>query len=268
MIPNPQPDWSLISLCASHAARAYLGATVSDPRSGTQATVAPVRDNQIILVAFRGSSEARDFIQDAKFLKEDLMYSRDGNEVEVHAGFIAAFESVDVEVVKQVKNLLGILPGARIIITGHSLGGALAQLCALEFARQKLPLDLVVTFGSPRVGNKTFATIYNEAQIACKPCTNGGTQIAPGYNSLRDLTLNVVNEGDPVPLLPPLLNGYRDCGTEYFLRRNGAVQVNPFIGMELFADLMGAIARWRNFQLGLLPNHFIAAYRERIARLL
>jgi hypothetical protein len=254
------PNWNLIRKLASAASAAYHAATVNDPHTGTQANI--FVDGVDIVVAFRGSSEPKDFILDARFLKSDLMYSRDGGEAEVHAGFIAAFDSVNEEVIKQVKNLLVLMPAAAIHITGHSLGGALAQLCALEFVRQHLPVRAVVTFGSPRVGNKTFAALYNDSVTTSTEEIDG----VEYFHSLKEITFNVVNEGDPVPLLPPLLNGYRDAGTEFFLRRSGEVQVDPFIGFEIFTDVMGAISSWRNYRLGLLPNHFIAAYQERISK--
>ena len=251
------PDWQLILRLALVANLAYAHSTVNDPRTGTQALVSQFGSD--IIVAFRGSSEPKDFILDARFLKSELVWSRNDSVAEVHAGFLAAFEAVDVEVVKQVRNLLAQKPAARVYVTGHSLGGALAQLCALELVRQKFPLALVATFGSPRVGNKTFATIYNQATVAAN--------VSSLQTTLRDLTLNVVNEGDPVPLLPPLLNGYRDAGTELFIRKDGSVQVDPFIGFEIFTDVMGAVSSWRNYRLGLLPNHFIATYQERISHL-
>jgi predicted lipase len=54
---------------------------------------------------------------------------------------------------------------------GHSLGGALAQLAAIDIARgaQQQLLHVKIfcyTFGSPRVGNHAFAAEYNQV-LAC-----------------------------------------------------------------------------------------------------
>ncbi|KAJ0092471.1 hypothetical protein Patl1_25753 [Pistacia atlantica] len=54
-----------------------------------------------------------------------------------------------------------------VYATGHSLGGALATLFALELSSSKLAkcgaISLTMyNFGSPRVGNKKFADVYNE----------------------------------------------------------------------------------------------------------
>lgn len=236
-----QLDWNLIRQMAAWSARAYTAATAVDIATDTQALVNVAGDQ--VIVAFRGSSSLRDFITDLEARKEELLWSSDAT-AEVHAGFLRAFEAVDVKVVEQVRSALAGLAAPKLYITGHSLGGALAILCALELHRQKIPVAGVVTFGQPRVGNKTFALIYNEA--------------------LKDVTFAVVNQGDPVPLLPTLLMGYRDCGTELFIKNSGDVLTDPFIGFELVVDALGAIAAWRNYRLGLLPNHFIRHYQERI----
>ena len=71
-------------------------------------------------------------------------------------------------------------------ITGHSLGGAIATLAALEIAinipqiREQLQL---YTYGSPRIGDRNFAQAHS--------------QLIP--NSYR-----IVNLSDSVPLVPPI----------------------------------------------------------------
>lgn len=240
MLSAAKIDWSFIRQLASASATAYDWATISDPRTDTQVFIQADPDR--IVVAFRGSSSIRDFVLDADFGMEELLWANDSNPASVHQGFLDAFESVDSDLVQKVKYFIGFYPGAEIYLTGHSLGGALAVLCAMKFYRIKLPLAGVVTFGQPRVGNRAFAQAYNAV--------------------LKDCTLALVNSGDPVPLLPPLLNGYRDCGTEIFL--GDTVQVDPFIGLEIVTDVLGALASWRTGRLGLIPHHFIANYQRRI----
>lgn len=54
----------------------------------------------------------------------------------------------------------GVAQGRRLLVTGHSKGGALAQLAALRLAATGIP-ELtpagVFTFGAPRAGNSIFA---------------------------------------------------------------------------------------------------------------
>lgn len=69
----------------------------------------------------------------------------------------------------QKKTLLSveaIAEPVEVYATGHSLGGGLANLCALDLRRCfGCDLDLVAkvyTFGGPKVGNQNFANFYNE----------------------------------------------------------------------------------------------------------
>jgi triacylglycerol lipase len=54
--------------------------------------------------------------------------------------------------------------GPNLYITGHSLGGALATLCALSMKDRK---PSVVTFSSPRVGDIQFSANFNKLIPDC-----------------------------------------------------------------------------------------------------
>jgi len=90
----------------------------------------------------------------------------------------------------------------KVIVTGHSLGGALALLGA-SYMQSILPRSrgisfpvYGVTFGAPRVGNRGFV--------------DGITRVIPANRLFR-----VVHGNDPVPVLPiPLPFGYRHAGTK------------------------------------------------------
>jgi len=58
----------------------------------------------------------------------------------------------------QIQSLMQIYPSAQVIVTGHSLGGAMATHLALD-VYQVLGYQnaFYFTFGSPRVGNQAFA---------------------------------------------------------------------------------------------------------------
>ena len=243
-------NWPLIRRLADYSSKAYHHATVTDRSTDAQALVTMTHDG--VVVAFRGSSSPQDFLQDAKFDMEPLAYLRNNSAqpctVRVHRGFLEDFDALNVAVVTQVRNSLAtfqrVSPHPKIYITGHSLGGALAILCALEFSRQQLKPESVITFGQPRVGNAAFAGIYNRA--------------------LGDRTFHIINANDPVPLLPPLLAGYRDEGNEVFLPAHSGYALNPSIGFEIVSDVLGALASWRKRKLAFIPKHLMKAYLERI----
>lgn len=67
-----------------------------------------------------------------------------------------------------------------IMVTGHSLGGALAMLAAYELTLAGYPVELVVTFGTPRVGNSVFAASY-DAVVTQGNLTLGGVTLETAY---------------------------------------------------------------------------------------
>jgi predicted lipase len=235
----PSFDLANARTAAQACADAYRRATVVVKATDTHCLV--VEDADCVTIAFRGTDSLRDWITDLRF-RRTVLLTKLGCECEVHAGFLAAYGSILVPLTAYLKKI--VVAQRPLFITGHSLGGALAVLAALELQRHGLAVAQVYTFGQPRVGNQAFAALYNQR--------------------LKHRTQAVTNEGDPVPLLPTLLMGYRDTGHEVFLKRDGTVQRDPFIGAELFADIFGIWRSWRNHELGLLENHALAEYQERI----
>ena len=71
-----------------------------------------------------------------------------------HGGFLRAYLSVR----EAVHRLLKELGGTTLLVTGHSLGGALAVLAACDFGAQFRGNLKCITFGSPRVGNSEVRT--------------------------------------------------------------------------------------------------------------
>jgi thioesterase domain-containing protein len=83
-------------------------------------------------------------------------YSRcDG--CKVHSGFHKVSSSVSQVIVDEVKRLLNRFPDYKLVVTGHSLGGAVATLLALDLYAKGNKNVQLITFGSPRVGNTRFA---------------------------------------------------------------------------------------------------------------
>ncbi|KAF3652099.1 putative small acidic protein 1-like [Capsicum annuum] len=119
-------------------------------------------------------------------------------EVQVHSGFLSAYDSVRIRLISLIKKAIDYRDDDRdlpnkwhVYVTGHSLGGALATLLALELSSSQLAKRGAIrvtmyNFGSPRVGNKKFAEVYNE--------------------KVKD-SWRVVNHRDIIPTVPRLM-GY------------------------------------------------------------
>lgn len=226
-------------------ASASVSELITDPGTDAHAVVQDRGD--CIVVCFRGSKDAEDYIQDGKFEMTDLEFA-DGSEVpaSVHKGFLEDFDAINVQTIGEVKALLALaIPRRPIFITGHSLGAALATLCALEFSRQKFPLAGIYTFGSPRTGNAAFCEIYDA--------------------ELKDITFRVINQNDVVPRVPPLLNGYRHVNNCIFLFSNGTYGVNPSIGRRAISNLAGFWNAFRGLHDVLVTDHHIGAYQSKLS---
>ena len=147
--------------------------------------------------AFRGTREPLDVATDLSFLSTSPFPNEsDVGSIEVHSGFQAAYDSIR----PLVEEALAQMPsGTQVVFTGHSLGGALASLAALEYAylhshqgHLHTPPPLLITAGAPAVGNEAFVD-YMSRHVA----PLGG--------------LRIFNKGDVVPLLAVPV-GYRHAG--------------------------------------------------------
>lgn len=78
----------------------------------------------------------------------------------VHQGFYNGFAGVEGYVRSNVQALLSTYRGAKIMITGYSLGGALAVIGALDMKMIFDHVDEFYSFGQPRVGNELFANNF------------------------------------------------------------------------------------------------------------
>lgn len=112
-----------------------------------------------ILVSFRGSSNIPNWIENLNFEKVPYIFCL---RCEVHAGFMAAYAAIASTLTSRVKDILSAHPTASLLTTGHSLGGALAMIAALELKRLYNPSSVEVhSFGAPRIGNANLARHIN-----------------------------------------------------------------------------------------------------------
>ncbi|CAA9587170.1 hypothetical protein AVDCRST_MAG81-4429 [uncultured Synechococcales cyanobacterium] len=82
--------------------------------------------------------------------------SRSG--AQMHQGFATAYLSVREKIHDYLKNHAA----SSVTITGHSLGGALATLCAVDVQYNFPNVAIsIYTFGAPRVGNAGFRDSFN-----------------------------------------------------------------------------------------------------------
>lgn len=96
--------------------------------------------------------------------------------------------------------------GAPLTVTGHSMGGALATLLAVDMFVNAHLRPEVWTFGSPKVGDATFAATY-------------------GYHAT--VSWRIYNVPDVVPLVPiDLFGHYQHVNTGYPINSGDSTRVS------------------------------------------
>lgn len=155
---------------------------------GSQALAAA--NSSRALISFRGTSQGiDDFITDLKTWPKGWPLAG-----RVHAGFGDAFQRLRAVLTDWLSGRT-----RDCLITGHSLGGALATLAASWFQPKRL-----ITFGTPRVGDVEFAATLVSVEW-----------------------LRYANCCDLVTRVPPELLGFCHRGRLCYIDRHGAIHINP-----------------------------------------
>lgn len=131
---------------------------IDDKKTDTQAFVA--MKGKSLYVVFRGTSSKKDAQNDASIDKVPFINPGD----KVHIGFKSSWDAVKEIVLKNIYKMSGHYD--KIVVCGHSLGAAVATLCAYNISHvyDTIPVECC-TIGSPRVGNKTFKNNYDNRKI-------------------------------------------------------------------------------------------------------
>lgn len=127
--------------------------------------------------------------------------------------------------------------------TGHSLGGAMATICAGRCYLSEIESmpQALFTYGSPRVGDKRFVNFVNIDHTRW------------------------VNNNDIVTRVPPPWMGYRHGGKEMYLNRNG--DIRDVQGWQRTLDrLRGFLRGITLFQVDHFSDHSIERYVEYISK--
>ncbi|KAL4541920.1 hypothetical protein Ndes2526B_g06415 [Nannochloris sp. 'desiccata'] len=204
-----------------------------------------------LVVAFKGTSSFENVLTDLNFLKSFHPPRRTAPitsswglsliqvPVRVHTGFLEAWSTgaYDNKVVERVGEILAELGGPEVVtfmVTGHSLGGALATLASHAF-KSAYPAAQITcyTYGQPRVGNRPFAYEYNK--------------MVPDHFA-------VINGQDPVTRVPK--GYYKRVGNRIIVDDVGDIIVRPtYLEMHLIKQLTPKVG-----------DHFLDMYRSSFMR--
>ncbi|MGU3387849.1 lipase family protein [Methylobacterium sp. D53M] len=107
-------------------------------------------------------------------------------------GLAQGFSTAAQAVVPEVTALLKASSSRAVLVSGHSLGGALAVIAALSLLEAGIPVAGVYTFGMPRTGSEAFQGAYDAR--------------------LGAVTYRLVHGADIVPTVPPTGLDFRHVG--------------------------------------------------------
>jgi triacylglycerol lipase len=190
-----------------------------------------------VLVCIRGTQTPREWLANFTAVPNQFDLVKDFGLV--HLGFERMHRSVRQSI--QV-GLASVDAATRITVLGHSLGGAMAVLAAIDIKRNfgKTNVD-VCTFGSPRVGKIGFRKNFNKEIRQC---------------------FRLVNQFDVVPRVPSVITGWNHTGEE--IEVDGNVE-NPH-SLDAYLAGLRNLGQHRETAIpGVMTDDFAGAVASAIA---
>lgn len=137
---------------------------LTDLRDGvteTEGTICFMKND--IYLTFRGTeSDVKDWLSDASAFPTSF-HSKSMCGSKAHLGFVDGYLSLEKKIEAALTNLVNLYPNARIITSGHSLGGSLATVAAFDLQKKFPTKDVIMyNYGSPSVGNTDFVEVFNQ----------------------------------------------------------------------------------------------------------
>lgn len=217
----------------------------------------------VMVIVFRGTVDVEDWIID---FNANVDATTDGG---IHAGFSGAYGTIR----ERIRDLVTVQKPTYLWVTGHSLGGALAAVCArdLNSSNKNYPFGLM-TFGQPMVATLALANVL--------------------HKTLDGRFVHFANHDDPVPRLPSFLYrhfgslcmfdtfGVRRSWVVYQDNRNGVPQAKivrddlPPLSQKEVQDLQAALREEKKRQavpnggfqttMPVLSAHYMAKYIQNV----
>jgi hypothetical protein len=221
-------NWTCGDACTNATADFHVFNVYNNASTGNLGFSGMDHETGKIVLAFRGTYNTANWIEDLDFWSMPYPHPGCGELCTIHRGFYKAYDSIRAQLVQDVMAMHAQYPTYTLFVTGHSLGGAIAVLCAIDFTtwnfthttspaggrrphagvRKTTPIHLMpvelYTFGEPRVGNAFF--------------TNWSTSVLSLERQFR-----VTHARDPVPHLPPRSWGYVHVPQEHWYPADDSV---------------------------------------------
>ncbi|KAI9014885.1 Alpha/Beta hydrolase protein [Gaertneriomyces semiglobifer] len=204
-------NWTCRERCTGSTKGTIIVKKFDDLLTNTVGFIGYNPSQKSIVVSFRGTLSVRNLITDLKLYKVDAAFTTEHLKVpkgaQIHGGFRDSYRAAQSTVRETVKSLLeGPARGYTVNIVGHSMGGAIGIIAAIDlydFLGTSMGDRIkVFTFGEPRVGNKMWADwVYT---------------LPFSKNIFR-----VTHDDDVIPLIPPRFLGFQHHRAEHWLDGRG-----------------------------------------------
>jgi len=198
-------DWNCEWCSLPYAAKnVSLVQYLKDVNAGTQGFVGVDWEEERIIVAYRGSFNLANTIEDAEFWLTHAPFAPPG--VECDHGFMQGYLSLRNATQTALSSARSLCAHCAVLFTGHSLGAAMATMGAAELGNLEPSTPvLLYTFGSPRVGNRAFVAWAMQGLNTSSPMLRMRRQL------------------DIVPAIPPRSIGYLHLPTEIWNKHSEGV---------------------------------------------
>lgn len=203
----------------------------SNPISGA---ILSSHGNAVLWLSFRGSQTIDDWKVDfnlnqtalsATYATDDHHFSmKPEKKPRIHQGFLSRYRMLRPQILETIKTV-DPKKSSTLVVTGHSLGAALATLAGLDLVLAGYTNVIVYNFASPRVGDRSFTELVDQSMKVYR----------------------IVNSSDLIPTLPL------------------SVQPNMTTpNQPSFYSHCGSALYFSDNWLSLLNNHNIAIYMKNL----
>lgn len=147
--------------------------TVDDELLRDEASDAEARvffDDEATYIVFRGSESRTDWVINIMFRFRVASFVTNNDDVCAHSGFVYQWKGVRKQIVHVLKEKHD--QSKPIVVCGHSLGGAVATIAAVELQNTGFHC-ILITFGSPRALNWYGMQKFKQDNITGYRITNG-----------------------------------------------------------------------------------------------
>ncbi|OXA39301.1 Lipase [Folsomia candida] len=192
-------------------------AQVYNKAASTLALIAVNKSLKEVVVTFRGTLNMANVVIDlhhsivsidagSTVLERGKSKDDGGSVMRIHTGFINATNSLYGEIVEKLRKFLEEDDDYEVVLTGHSLGAAVASVTLFMLKEEiGLPWDFPTPksyayfgYGTPRVGNQAYADYWNAQEMQLTRVVNKADFAAHAPSSL----VGYVHHGNELWIMP------------------------------------------------------------------